>query len=151
MSLFKKDEDRKSIYPCCAQLTLDQSRKKRLAHQAKVAVNLLNPNTMSTQRAGTMRLPSSTPRAGSTTWEVHYGYVDTQTGIEVLIDMINGGGANAAGDTFVSPFAGTPMGWPAQAYRWTDHWRCHRLIVHATLCQWKRRVLMRRASPCRSI
>lgn len=41
-----------------------------------------------------------------------YGYVDTQTGIEVpwYIDMINGGGANAAGDTFVSPFAGAPMG-----------------------------------------
>jgi hypothetical protein len=46
-----------------------------------------------------------------------YGYVDTQTGIEVpwYIDMINGGGANAAGDTFVSPFSGTPMGLPAQA------------------------------------
>ena len=46
-----------------------------------------------------------------------YGYVDTQTGIEVpwYIDMINGGGANAAGDTFVSPFEGTPMGLPAQA------------------------------------
>lgn len=45
-----------------------------------------------------------------------YGYVDTQTGIEVpwYIDMINGGGANAAGDTFVSPFEGTPMGLPAQ-------------------------------------
>ena len=41
-----------------------------------------------------------------------YGYVDTQTGIEVpwYIDMINGGGANAAGDTFVSPFADAPMG-----------------------------------------
>ena len=46
-----------------------------------------------------------------------YGYVDTQTGIEVpwYIDMINGGGANAAGDTFVSPFAGTMAGLPAQA------------------------------------
>jgi len=41
-----------------------------------------------------------------------YGYVDTQTGIEVpwYIDMINGGGANAAGDTFVSPFENAPMG-----------------------------------------
>jgi len=41
-----------------------------------------------------------------------YGYVDTQTGVEVpwYIDMINGGGANAAGDTFVSPFADAPMG-----------------------------------------
>jgi hypothetical protein len=41
-----------------------------------------------------------------------YGYVDTQTGIEVpwYIDMINGGGANAAGDTFVSPFEDAPMG-----------------------------------------
>ena len=46
-----------------------------------------------------------------------YGYVDTQTGIEVpwYIDMINGGGANAAGDTFVSPFEGTMAGLPAQA------------------------------------
>lgn len=46
-----------------------------------------------------------------------YGYVDTQTGIEVpwYIDMINGGGANAAGDTFVSPFEGTMFGLPAQA------------------------------------
>lgn len=41
-----------------------------------------------------------------------YGYVDTQTGIEVpwYIDMINGGGANAAGDTFVSPLEGAAMG-----------------------------------------
>lgn len=41
-----------------------------------------------------------------------YGYVDTQTGVEVpwYIDMINGGGANAAGDTFVSPFENAPMG-----------------------------------------
>jgi len=46
-----------------------------------------------------------------------YGYVDTQTGIEVpwYIDMINGGGANAAGDTFVSPFEGSMFGLPAQA------------------------------------
>lgn len=46
-----------------------------------------------------------------------YGYVDTQTGVEVpwYIDMINGGGANAAGDTFVSPFEGTLAGLPAQA------------------------------------
>ena len=46
-----------------------------------------------------------------------YGYVDTQTGIEVPwnIDMINGGGANAAGDTFVSPFEGSMFGLPAQA------------------------------------
>ena len=46
-----------------------------------------------------------------------YGYVDTETGIEVpwYIDMINGGGANAAGDTFVSPFEGTLAGLPAQA------------------------------------
>jgi hypothetical protein len=46
-----------------------------------------------------------------------YGYVDTETGIEVpwYIDMINGGGANAAGDTFVSPFEGTVAGLPAQA------------------------------------
>ena len=35
-----------------------------------------------------------------------YGYVDPNTGIEVpwYIDMINGGGANAAGSEFVSPF-----------------------------------------------
>lgn len=41
-----------------------------------------------------------------------YGYVDENTGIEVpwYIDMINGGGANAAGDTFVSPFAELPLG-----------------------------------------
>jgi hypothetical protein len=41
-----------------------------------------------------------------------YGYIDTETGIEVpwYIDMINGGGANAAGDTFVSPFEDAPMG-----------------------------------------
>jgi len=40
-----------------------------------------------------------------------YGYVDENTGIEVpwYIDMINGGGANAAGDTFVSPFAELPF------------------------------------------
>lgn len=46
-----------------------------------------------------------------------YGYVDTKTGIEVpwYIDMINGGGANAAGDTFVSPFEGSMAGLPAQA------------------------------------
>jgi len=46
-----------------------------------------------------------------------YGYIDEETGIEVpwYIDMINGGGANAAGDTFVSPFEGSMAGLPAQA------------------------------------
>ena len=41
-----------------------------------------------------------------------YGYIDRNTGVEVpwYIDMINGGGANAAGDTFVSPFAELPFG-----------------------------------------
>ena len=41
-----------------------------------------------------------------------YGYVDANTGIEVpwYIDMINGGGANAAGPEFVSPFEDAPMG-----------------------------------------
>lgn len=41
-----------------------------------------------------------------------YGYVDANTGVEVpwYIDMINGGGANAAGPEFVSPFADAPMG-----------------------------------------
>ena len=41
-----------------------------------------------------------------------YGYVDENTGIEVpwYIDMINGGGANAAGPEFVSPFAELPLG-----------------------------------------
>lgn len=40
-----------------------------------------------------------------------YGYVDENTGIEVpwYIDMINGGGANAAGPEFVSPFAELPF------------------------------------------
>lgn len=46
-----------------------------------------------------------------------YGYIDEETGIEVpwYIDMINGGGANAAGDTFVSPYEGSLRGLPAQA------------------------------------
>lgn len=41
-----------------------------------------------------------------------YGYVDTNTGIEVpwYIDMINGGGANAAGPEFISPFEDAPLG-----------------------------------------
>lgn len=49
--------------------------------------------------------------------EFGYGYIDEETGIEVpwYIDMINGGGANAAGDTFVSPYEGSMAGLPAQA------------------------------------
>ena len=49
--------------------------------------------------------------------EFGYGYIDEETGIQVpwYIDMINGGGANAAGDTFVSPYEGSMAGLPAQA------------------------------------
>lgn len=101
MSLFKKkDEDRKKAYAPTGDA------KEKAGASGKGGGEPAKPkyDPKSKDFAGIIEKRNNDGNFG-------YGYVDENTGIEVpwYIDMINGGGANAAGSEFVSPFAELPF------------------------------------------
>ena len=104
MSLFKKkDEDRKEAYKPSDDNVSAKEGSSGGKGGGEPAEPTVNPSTKSGRDA--IKKSMDDGRFG-------YGYIDRNTGVEVpwYIDMINGGGANAAGDTFVSPFADLPFG-----------------------------------------
>jgi len=119
MSLFKKkDEDRKTIRPKLRPANFGSDPKERKGSGGKGKGGEATPKYDVTASDWSEQVAKFNAKGGiNNDGRFGYGYVDTQTGIEVpwYIDMINGGGANAAGDTFVSPFEGTMAGLPAQA------------------------------------
>ena len=119
MSLFKKkDEDRKTIRPKLRPANFGSEPKEKAGTSGKGGGQPAEPKYDVNAKGWSDQVAKFNKEGGiNNDGRFGYGYVDTQTGIEVpwYIDMINGGGANAAGDTFVSPFEGTPMGLPAQA------------------------------------
>lgn len=118
MSFFKKkDEDRKTIRPKLRPANFGTKPKEKSGTSGKGGGEA-TPTYDTSAPDWSKQVASFNKKGGiNNDGRFGYGYVDTQTGIEVpwYIDMINGGGANAAGDTFVSPFEGTSMGLPAQA------------------------------------
>jgi len=119
MSLFKKkDEDRKTIRPKLRPANFGSDPKEKSGTSGKGGGQPAEPKYDVNAKGWSDQVAKFNKKGGiNNDGRLGYGYVDTQTGVEVpwYIDMINGGGANAAGDTFVSPFSGTPMGLPAQA------------------------------------
>lgn len=119
MSFFKKkDEDRKTIRPKLRPANFGSEPKEKSGTSGKGGGQPAEPKYDVNAKGWSDKVAEFNKKGGiNNDGRFGYGYVDTQTGIEVpwYIDMINGGGANAAGDTFVSPFSGTPMGLPAQA------------------------------------
>ena len=113
-SLFKKkDEDRKTIRPRLRPANFGSDPNKRKGSGGKGKGGEATPKYDVTASDWSDQVAKFNKKGGiNNDGRFGYGYVDTQTGIEVpwYIDMINGGGANAAGDTFVSPFEGAPMG-----------------------------------------
>lgn len=104
MSLFKKkDEDRKEAY----KPSDDNVSAKEGASGGKGGGEPAAPSVDPSTKSGKAAIKKSMDDG-----RFGYGYIDRNTGVEVpwYIDMINGGGANAAGDTFVSPFADLPFG-----------------------------------------
>lgn len=104
MSLFKKkDEDRKEAYKPSDDNVSAKEGSSSGKGGGEPAAPSVDPSTKSGKAA--IKKSMDDGRLG-------YGYIDRNTGVEVpwYIDMINGGGANAAGDTFVSPFAELPFG-----------------------------------------
>lgn len=104
MSLFKKkDEDRKEAYKPSDDNVSAKEGSSGGKGGGEPAAPSVDPSTKSGKAA--IKKSMDDGRLG-------YGYIDRNTGVEVpwYIDMINGGGANAAGDTFVSPFAELPFG-----------------------------------------
>lgn len=104
MSLFKKkDEDRKEAYKPSDDNVSAKEGSSGGKGGGEPAAPSVDPSTKSGKAA--IKKSMDDGRFG-------YGYIDRNTGVEVpwYIDMINGGGANAAGDTFVSPFAELPFG-----------------------------------------
>jgi len=118
MSFFKKkDEDRKTIRPKLRPANFGSEPKEKSGTSGKGGGEA-KPAYDVNAKGWSEQVAKFNAKGGiNNDGKFGYGYVDTETGIEVpwYIDMINGGGANAAGDTFVSPFEGTPMGLPAQA------------------------------------
>lgn len=113
MSLFKKkDEDRKSIRPKLRPANFGSEPKEKSGTSGKGGGEA-KPAYDTSAKGWSDQVAKFNKKGGiNNDGKFGYGYVDTQTGIEVpwYIDMINGGGANAAGDTFVSPFADAPLG-----------------------------------------
>ena len=104
MSFFKKkDEDRKEAY----EPSDDNVSAKEGSSGGKGGGEPAAPSVDPSTKAGKSAINKSMDDG-----RFGYGYIDRNTGVEVpwYIDMINGGGANAAGDTFVSPFAELPFG-----------------------------------------
>lgn len=104
MSLFKKkDENRKEAY----KPSDDNVSAKEGSSGGKGGGEPAAPSVDPTTKSGKAAIKKSMDDG-----RFGYGYIDRNTGVEVpwYIDMINGGGANAAGDTFVSPFAELPFG-----------------------------------------
>lgn len=104
MSFFKKkDEDRKEAY----KPSDDNVSAKEGSSGGKGGGEPAAPSVDPSTKAGKSAIKKSMDDG-----RFGYGYIDRNTGVEVpwYIDMINGGGANAAGDTFVSPFADMPFG-----------------------------------------
>lgn len=119
MSFFKKkDEDSKRVRPKLRPANFGSDPKEKSGTSGKGGGQPAEPKYDVNAKGWNDQVAKFNKKGGiNNDGRFGYGYVDTQTGIEVpwYIDMINGGGANAAGDTFVSPFSGTPMGLPAQA------------------------------------
>ena len=113
MSFFKKkDEDRKTIRPKLRPANFGSEPKEKSGTSGKGGGEA-KPAYDVNAKGWSEQVAKFNAKGGiNNDGKFGYGYVDTETGIEVpwYIDMINGGGANAAGDTFVSPFEGTPMG-----------------------------------------
>ena len=114
MSLFKKkDEDRKTIRPRLRPANFGSDPKEKAGTSGKGGGQPAEPTYDVNSDGWAEQLASFKKKGGrNNDGSFGYGYVDENTGIEVpwYIDMINGGGANAAGDTFVSPFEDAPMG-----------------------------------------
>ena len=112
MSLFKKkDEDQKTIRPKLRPVGGDA--KEKAGTSGKGGGQPAEPKYDVNAKGWNDQVAKFNKKGGKNNdGRFGYGYVDTETGIEVpwYIDMINGGGANAAGDTFVSPFEDAPMG-----------------------------------------
>ena len=108
MSLFKKnDEDRKRIRPKLRPANFGSEPKEKSGTSGKGGGQPAEPKYDVDAKGWSDQVAKFNAKGGiNNDGRFGYGYVDTQTGIEVpwYIDMINGGGANAAGDTFVSPF-----------------------------------------------
>lgn len=113
MSFFKKkDEDRKAIRPKLRPANFGSEPKEKAGTSGKGGGEA-KPAYDTSAKDWSDQVAKFNKKGGiNNDGRFGYGYVDTQTGVEVpwYIDMINGGGANAAGDTFVSPFADAPMG-----------------------------------------
>lgn len=104
MSFFKKkDEDRKQAY----KPSDDNASAREGSSGGKGGGEPAKPSVDPYTKAGKTAIKNSMDDG-----RLGYGYIDANTGVEVpwYIDMINGGGANAAGDTFVSPLADMPFG-----------------------------------------
>lgn len=119
MSFFKKkDEDRKTVRPKLRPANFGSETKEKSGTSGKGGGQPAEPKYDVNAKGWSDQVAKFNKKGGiNNDGRMGYGYVDTQTGVEVpwYIDMINGGGANAAGDTFVSPFEGTIAGLPAQA------------------------------------
>lgn len=103
MSFFKKkDEDRKEAY----KPSNDNASAKEGSSGGKGGGEPAKPSVDPSTKAGKSAIKKSMDDG-----RLGYGYIDANTGVEVpwYIDMINGGGANAAGSEFVSPFAEVPL------------------------------------------
>ena len=113
MSLFKKKENEFSTGKKRPKLKPIGGAQEKAGTSGKGGGQPAEPTYDVNSKGWSKQLASFKEKGGrNNDGAFGYGYVDENTGIEVpwYIDMINGGGANAAGDTFVSPFAELPLG-----------------------------------------
>ena len=113
MSLFKKKENEFSTGKKRPKLKPIGGAQEKAGTSGKGGGEPAKPTYDVNSKGWSDQLASFNKKGGrNNDGALGYGYVDENTGIEVpwYIDMINGGGANAAGDTFVSPFAEMPFG-----------------------------------------